>query len=225
MKRASELLTDQDRSAVNRAVAEAEGATSAELVPVVATSSGRYDRAEDIVGLWLGAVGAIVVWFAFPNAQTDPDAWGGIDPTWKLVAMVCALAVGFLAGATIASRVGGLRRLFTPRSHMRDEVARKARAMFFDSRIHHTAGATGMLIYVSLHERMAAMLADDAIIEKLGPDAIDELCRQLTASLRVGNIVTAISETLKAAGERIGAVLPRQADDVDELPDALVIVD
>ena len=47
-------FSDEQRRAVAQAVAEAEGKTSAEIVPVVATASGRYDRAEDIVGLWTG---------------------------------------------------------------------------------------------------------------------------------------------------------------------------
>ena len=86
------------------------------------------------------------------------------------------MVVGFVLGAALASHVGWLRLLFTPRRQMRDEVAARARAVFFDSRVHHTAGDTGLLIYVSLYERMAAVLADQSIMDKLGQAALDELC-------------------------------------------------
>ena len=67
---------------------------------------------------------------------------------------------------------------------MRDEVAARARAVFFDGRVHHTAGATGLLVYVSLYERMAAVLADQSVLDRLGQDAVDELCGVLTAGLQ-----------------------------------------
>ena len=56
MKLASQIFNDQERKRVDDAVAQAEKRTSAEIVPVVATSSGRYDRAEDIVGLFVGLI-------------------------------------------------------------------------------------------------------------------------------------------------------------------------
>ena len=57
MIKATRLITDADRQRINAAIADAELHTSAEIVPVVASASGRYDRAEDIAGLWLGGVG------------------------------------------------------------------------------------------------------------------------------------------------------------------------
>ena len=79
---------------------------------------------------------------------------------------------------------------------MRDEVAARARAVFFDSRVHHTAGNTGLLIYVSLYERMAAVLADQSIVDKLGQDALDELCAALTKKLRDLHPADAICQTI-----------------------------
>ena len=99
----STIFGDADRDRVNAAVREAESATSAEILPVVARSSGRYDRPED----WL-------------------------------------------------------RRLFTPHTQMREEVLSRAREVFFDQRIHHTGGASGVLLYVSLFEHMAAVIADQS---------------------------------------------------------------
>ena len=108
---------------------------------------------------------------------------------------------------------------------MRDEVDQTARAVFFDNRIHRTAGATGLLVYVSLFEHMAAIIADQAVTERLGQPALDELCGALTAALGDGDLTQAICQTVRDAGQRLGAVLPRAEDDVNELPDALVTID
>ena len=69
--RASEIFVDADRERVNQAVREAESATSAEILPVVARSSGRYDRPEDIVGLWFAALAMIIVWLVFPLPRIE----------------------------------------------------------------------------------------------------------------------------------------------------------
>ena len=55
MLNATRFLTTAEQQQVEAAVREAEAQTSAEIVVVVATESGRYDRAESIVGL-IGAV-------------------------------------------------------------------------------------------------------------------------------------------------------------------------
>ena len=225
MQRAEKLFTANDRERINQAVAAAELTTSAEIVPAVAGSSGRYDRPEDIVGLWFAVAGLAGVWLALPKAAAEHGSWGHMSETAKLGCMILAVIAGFVAGAGIGSRVGWLRRLFTPSQQLRDEVLLRARQVFFDQRVHHTAGSSGILIYVSLFERMAAVLADQAIVEKLGQAALDELCVRLTGQLRGQDPTAAICETVRAAGERLAAVLPRALDDVNELPNALVVID
>ena len=143
----------------------------------------------------------------------------------RLLIVVVATVAGFVIGAVLASHVGRLRLLFTPRRQMRDEVAARARAVFFDSRVHHTSGNTGLLVYVSLYERMAAVLADQSIMDKLGQDVLDELCAALTRKLRDLHPADAISQTIRVAGERLAPVLPRAEDDVNERSDSLILLD
>ena len=108
---------------------------------------------------------------------------------------------------------------------MHDEVAARARAVFFDSRVHHTTGNTGLLVYVSLYERMAAILADESIMDKLGQNGLDELCAALSGKLRNLHPADAICQTIAAAGEKLAPLLPRGENDVNQISDALVILD
>lgn len=225
MQRASTLFSDQQKKQVAQAVAQAEAATSAEIVPVVATASGRYDRAEDIVGLWVGLVAMIVVYEVLPHPAAEPGSWGG-PPTWlKLVLLAAAVVAGFIAGALTAMRAAWLRRLLAPRREMADEVLRQAQHVFFDSRVHHTAGRTGVLIYISLFERMAAVIADQAVLDKLGQPALAEMRDHLVEALKTQPTADALCAAIQAAGQRLAPVLPRQVDDVNELSDALVTID
>jgi putative membrane protein len=225
MQRPSHLFSESDRQQVEQAVAAAESQTSAEIVAAVAGASGRYDRPEDIIGLWTGLVAMGVTWALWSIEIPEQGSWGETSPLAQLAALVLAVVLGFILGAVVGSHVGWLRRLFTPRVQMHEEVWARARQVFFDRRVSRTAGRSGLLIYVSLFERMAAVVADDAVFEKLGPAALDELCSQLTAQLRRGNPTAAFCSTIAAAGKRLSPVLPRATDDVNELGDALVLLD
>ena len=225
MRSASKSFADDDKARVVKAVALAESMTSAEIVPVVATASGRYDRSEDIVGLLVGTILGVVVWLLFAAYAPPAPDWGLSLSALELPFIIVAFVVGFVLGASVASRVGWLRALFTPRSQMRDEVAARARAVFFDSRVHHTEGQTGVLVFVSLYERTAAVIADKAVTEKAGQGTLDDVRDTLVTRLESGELTEALCAAIKTAGERLGAVLPREAGDVNELPDALVLLD
>ena len=118
-----------------------------------------------------------------------------------------------------------MTRLFTPRSQMRDEVSARARGLFFDNRVHHTDGGTGVLVYVSLFEHMASVVGDATVVEKLGQEALDELCAELIEKLKAGDPTEAFCAVIASAGDRLSDKLPHAGDDVNELPDALVTID
>ena len=225
MVSASGHFNSEQRLRINQTVADVESRTVAEIVPVVATSSGRYDRSEDLAGMWLAVAALFAAWLLFQRVDSNPGGWDGPHLGLGIVPIILILVLWFLIGAMIAKNVAWVCRLFTPRSELAAEANERARQLFFDQRVHHTAAGTGVLIYITLFERMAVILADDAVIQKLGMKAIDELCAKLTIALRTQAVPQALQESIRETGERLSAVLPGQAGNVNELPDALVTVD
>ncbi|TWT62428.1 TPM domain-containing protein [Rubinisphaera italica] len=225
MKRAQELFSPEDHQAITAAVVAAEQKTAAEIVPVVANDSGRYDRAEDSAGLWLGLIAFIITWAMYPTVPVEVGDWSGNHPVVQLAAYVVVIVVGYILGASLATQIPGLRRLFTPAEQMSDECWKAARAIFFDKRVHHTADATGVLIYFSLYEHRAVVLADQNTLDLLGQERINELCREMIEQVKSANLTEAMTKTIETLGIELGKLLPRQADDVNELSDALVIIE
>ncbi|WP_339729278.1 hypothetical protein [uncultured Gimesia sp.] len=225
MQSAFNYLTEAQQKQVEQAVVEAEKQTSCEIVPVLATSSGRYDRPEDIVGLWLTVITALTLWFLFPRTAGQTGDWGGMPVFIELILAALLLILAFIIGAVAGSRIGWLRRLFTPRQQMQDEVAARAREIFFDKRVHHTEGGTGILIYISLFEHTAVALADQTVIDKLGQSFLDQVCQKLTEGLHSGDETTAICNVIQEIGEQASTPLPRAEDDQNELHDVLVLID
>jgi len=225
MRRASERFTEEQRGAITQAVRDAEASTSAEIVPVVATCSGRYDRAEDTAGVFLGLLLLAGVWCGFEGVDPEGGDWGLSPTRFELPAMIAAFLLGFVGGAAATARVSVLGRLFTPRSQMEQEVAARARAVFFDQRVHHTVGRGGVLLFLSLHERTACVLGDDEILERLGQPVLDDWCGVLVAGMRAGDPTAALGNAIREAGKHLARALPREAGDRNEIGDALVTLD
>jgi putative membrane protein len=85
-----------------------------------------------------------------------------------------------------------------------------------------THGRTGILIYLSMRERRAQIIADEAIASKVAPETWGEAMAALLAHIKEGRH----ADGMIAAVEKVGAVLaehfPRAEDDQNELPDRLI---
>jgi putative membrane protein len=225
MQPPAERFDTQTRQRIQQAVAAAESRTSAEIVAVVAPDSGRYERAEDLVGFGLGLIAMAVTGALWPGELPEHGSWAEISPWLHLAAQIAAAVVGFVIGIAVANRIGWLRRLLTPGRQMRDKVWTRARKTFFDRRIYGTSNASGLLVYVSLLERTAAIIADRTVLEKLGQPSLDELCSHLTAQIRQQDLATALCSTIEAAGVRLATILPRTGEKRNELDDSLVTLE
>lgn len=220
------FLSDDDRALVNEAVVAAETGTSAEIVPVITDASGSYDRAEDVFGLLIAVVAVAVLWTLYQGV--DPAApWSTAESpgfVYALPHVILTIVVGFLAGAVIASRVWFIRHLFTARAEMLDCVRRGAQAAFHQLGIRRTVGGTGVLIYVSVFERMVHVVGDGAVTEKLRDEDYAAVKDAVLAGFRRGDRVGGLCAGVEEAGRRLAPVLPRAEDDVDELPNELVVL-
>lgn len=225
MQKASSLFSEDQRKQIQTAVAAAESNTSCEIVPVVATASGRYDRPEDIVGLWFAIMSGSFVWYWMPRQIADSGSWNSSSDLVGILVLIAVMIASFLIGAIAASKISWLRRWFTPKKEMNEEVISRAQETFFNKNIHHTESSTGLLIYISLYERVAVILGDQNVVQELGQDTLDQLRDQLISDFKEGNATEAICKAIEDAGDFLSGPLPRQADDINELEDALVLLD
>lgn len=217
MKRASKLFSEFERTRIEQAVTDAEANTDAEIVPAIATSSGGYDRAEDVFGLWVGLFTMGVTWFILRRIEGNETQWGAPWTRYELPVLVAAVVAGFILGAILATYIPWLRRAFTPRKEMRDAVNRAAAQVFFDGRIHHTKSATGLLIYLSLYEHTATIRADQKALDSLGQESIDEICANLIKGIQSGDPATALCDVIADVGGRLAELLPKTDGNANEL--------
>ncbi|MEW5740568.1 MAG: hypothetical protein AB1938_16690 [Myxococcota bacterium] len=213
---ANDFLADKKR--VEDAIAHLEQKTSAEVVCVVATESGRYDRAESTVGLALGLAGLAIADSAWA-AMGPPGSWAGPVP---LLVQALGVVVGFVAGVLLASYVHPLRSVLVSRREQDEEVQRAAAAAFTASRAGATAGRTGVLIYVSLFEHRVVVLLDSGVKAVVDEGFAQQLVTRAVEGLKAGKRAEVLVELVTQVGETLGAKLPPGAKNADELPNHVI---
>lgn len=224
MKTASALFNSDDKKNISAAIAAAEKSTSAEIVPVVATVSGRYDRAEDIFGILLASAALCIAWLLFKDPTSSDWSWLPAS-TLNLPSVIGIIIGGFIIGATLATHLPSLRLPFISRAEMLDEVERRAVETFQRKRVRDTAQGTGVLIYVSLYERLIKVIGDDAVNDKLGQPALDEICSLVVAGLKEERPADGLTRGIIRAGELLKKELPASPHDSNELANELILLD
>jgi putative membrane protein len=199
------FLTDATKQALSGAVRAVESASSAELVIAVRPSSGYFFHADLLAGLAAAfAVLAFLLW----SPWTFGLAWFAADP----------LIAGALA-ALASSRTPALRRLLTPAAVRRRQVETAARSVFVEKRIHRTSGRTGILLYISLLEREAALVVDLGVETVATTESWKEAVAGIEQAARRGEDGVAVARRVEALAAVLAPVLVHRDDDVDELAD------
>jgi putative membrane protein len=219
-------LSEADREKISATIAAAESKSSGEIVAVATPISDAY---HDVALHWaLVPLFAVLAWAAWrPTAL----AWwynflfGGWhpDPTQsELLTLLMFFAALKFTIALLILKWMPLRLFLTPAATKHRRVRRRAIAIFQAAAAGRTTGRTGILIYLSLAERRAEIIADEAILSITDDHTWGEAMHALIEEVREGKV----GEGICAAIERVGAVLsehfPRSADDCNEIPDKLI---
>jgi putative membrane protein len=219
-------LTDEDRRKIAEAIGAAEAQSNGEIVAVATPISDAYHD----VGLhWaLIPLFAVLAWAAW--RPTSLIWWydflfGGWNPEPTMSQLLTLLMVFAALKFTVALLIMKwmpLRLVLTPPATKHRRVRRRAITVFKAAAERRTAGRTGILIYLSIAERRAEIVADEAILKVTDEHTWGEAMTALIADVREGRP----ADGIVAAIERVGAVLsekfPRSAGDTNEIPDALI---
>jgi putative membrane protein len=218
-------LTAEDHKLVGDAVAAAEAHTDGEIVTVVADRSDAY---HDVALHW-----AVLAMLLVPAAlatfpQWAERLWAVLDP-WSLRTPVSGLflvalvltALAFLLVRLALSPMGA-RMALTPRSTRARRVRRRALELFRASAERRTKARTGVLIYLSLAERRAELIADDAIHGRVAPELWGDAMAALIERTRAGRPGEGIATAVETVGRVLHEHFPRTDGDTNELPDRLV---
>ncbi|HEY1125041.1 MAG TPA: TPM domain-containing protein [Sphingobium sp.] len=220
-------MSEADHAIVQAAVHKAEASTDAEIVTIVARRSDAYHDA----GLhWAILCAFLVAAFAagFPAWYEATIIW--ILGSWEheiglqtlLVFLLGHMLLKFLAVRYLLA-IPTLRMMFTPRSTKARRVRRRALDLFRIAAQGRTKRLTGVLIYLSLDEHRAEIVADKAIADKVSADVWGDAMAALIDEAKQGRIAEGMARAIEKAGLILAEHCPHhEGGNPNELPDRLI---
>jgi len=207
----SELIGDAGRRRIEAAVRAAEKHTSGEIVVAVVNACDEYGAAGWRCGVLLAAV--VFLGLASFAAPAPPLAYFGAE------------VLALLAGHLLAG-IEPVRRLFVADEMLEEAARRRAWSSFAELGLRHTETRTGILIFVALFEHRVVVLADEGIHRALGPgERWEQVVDLVLTGIRAGRAVEGIEDAVRRCGEILSHPLPPRPDDVDEIPQGLILED
>ena len=205
-------LNEQEHKRIAEAVRAAEERTSGEIYCVVAhTSDNYFFPAGFIVTL------AILI-ISFVLANLLEAWWFQVQLPMFVAAQVLAVACGLL----VLSVFPRLRIHFVPRRLRYRRAHENAMKQFLARNVHITAERTGVLIFVSMPDHIAEIVADSGIYAKVAPEHWGTTIAALLDGLRAGRQADGFIAAIGLAGAVLAEHFPPRADDFDELPNRLI---
>ena len=221
-------MTDEDRASVSAAVSAVERHTAGEVVTIVTQQSDDY---AEIALLWSALVAflALAVLARFPLFYLGiyDRLTGGWVQEWHprgVFAVALVVAVLKFAGMWLLQLWRPLRLCLVPGPVRHLRVRARAITCFKVGAERRTHGRTGILIYLSMAERRAEIVADEAIAAKVAPEVWGEAMAAMLAHLREGRVAEGMVAAIGKVGEVLAEHFPLGEGDTNELPDRLIEV-
>lgn len=205
---AQPILTDTDRARIKDAIAAAESRTAGEIFVVVAGASDDYR----FVPLLWATLAALIV--------PLPLIFLTLLPVVQIYLIQLAV---FVLAALILSHPA-VKPLVIPGAVKVTHAHRLAVDQFLAHGLHTTQARTGVLIFVSLAERYAEIVADAGIHSKVGQPIWDGIIAGLLAEIRAGRLADGLIVAIEKSGDVLAAHFPPGASDRDELPNELILL-
>jgi putative membrane protein len=202
------MLSEQDQTRISTAIRAAEAKTSGEIVCVLARTS----TDPTALPIFLAALGAL----ALP--------WLLVATTALPVYSILSLQLALFIVLVIVLCLPRVRVALLTRRAQRAVAHRAAMEQFRIRGLARTRDRTGVLIFVSLAEHYARIVADDGIAARVPQSEWQGAVDALIAHTRDGRIADGFIPAIDLCGTALARHFPRTASDRDELRDRIYVI-
>ncbi len=205
-------VTPADHKRIAAAIHAAESHTDGEIHAVMARRSDDYFVASGFV------LSACLMIVSVLIALYLDRHWHSISLSlYSLLVLgawlVCMGLLWFLPNA---------RLYFIPNRMARKRAHQNAAVQFLARNMHATKNRTGVLLFVSLAEHYAEVIADEGIASCVGQSEWDGIVDVLISHASKGKIADGFVAAAQLSGTLLATHFPKTNDDTNELDDHLV---
>lgn len=204
-------ISAADHKRVATAIRDAESRTSGEIYCVLARSSDSYFFPAmftlTVILFALSLVAALLLgqsWIDVPHAT-----------------LIAAQIAAFLCAWVLIGLLPSLRPRLVPSQLRYRRAHDNAVRQFLSHNIHLTEERTGVLIFVSLAERYAEIVADDGIASRVEQSEWDDAVALLVAAARERRVVDGFVGAVEQAGRLLALHFPPNEENANEIEDRL----
>ncbi len=202
------LVTESQQQQIEQCISEIETKTDAELVCVLAARSDPY--------YYISAVWAACIAFLAPIPL-------GFFTEWFHLSFILFLQAGTFITGFLLLRWPPLLTYFIPKPVRYWYATNLARRQFLAQNLHHTQGATGVLIFISEAEHYVEIMADRGIHQHVPNETwqhiVDELITQIKQQRTFPGLLTCLDQCGALLAQHVPATHQK-----NELPNRLVIL-
>nr|WP_027316752.1 TPM domain-containing protein [Microvirga flocculans] len=203
------MISAEEQARLASAISDVEDDTSGEVVLVIAEQADHY-RAVPLLWAFLAAL--VTPW---------PLIWLTAIGTSRIFLIQLAVALVL----SLVFSWPPLRFALVPRSIRHAQAHEAAAREFLRRGLTRTREKTGVLIYLALAERHAEILADTGIADRVDPGIWAGIVAELTGAIREGRMIEGLEQAVRRTGAILAEHAPPRLDDVDELPNKVILLD
>lgn len=202
------VLSTHERTRISDAIRAAEARTSGEIVCVLA------QRSSDTTALpiLIAAIAAL----ALPWVLVAFTAL----PVLRILLLQALLFVALIVPLSLPR----VRVALIPRAARRIVAHRVAMEQFVIRGLSRKKDRTGILIFVSLAEHYARIVADTGIADRVPQREWQAAVDALVSHMRAGRIADGFVAAIDACGDVLASHFPRDGTSQDDLPDRIYVI-
>lgn len=201
-------VSAQDRERISVAIHSAEAKTSGEIICVLAQTSSDAQALPILV--------AAVVALSLP--------WVLVAATTMSVSRILSLQIIVFVSLALVLCMPRVRIALLPRRARRAAAHRAAMEQFHIRGIARKRDRSGILIFVSIAERYARIIADEGIAARVPQAEWQSAIDTLVAHTRSGRIADGFISAIETCGNALQTHFPRTDASRDELPDRIYVI-
>jgi putative membrane protein len=210
---------------INSAIKRAERKTSGEITISVIKESYDYASQELMFGIMAGFVYFLIMIFSIHRVEPIIQ-----NMFWDYSPHYLPIFYGFSTFLVIfvfymIANIPFIDRMIVSRKLMRKKVNDRAIRHFMESGVYNTKDRTGILIFISILEKRAELLADRGISKKIPQEKWNSIMEHVIEGIKSNRFTEHILEAISECGDLLARHFPVDPDDVNELGDDLQILE
>lgn len=218
-------LGPENLDKINSAIKKAERKTTGEITISVIKESYDYAAQELMFGIIAGFVYFLIMMFSIQKVEPlIQSMFWDYSPHYLLIFYGFSPFLVIFIFYMIAN-IPFMDRLIVSRKLMRKKVNDRAIRHFMESGVYNTKQRTGILIFISILEKRAELLADRGISKKIPQEKWDSIMEHIIEGIKANRFYEHILEAISECGNLLAQHFPADPDDINELGDDLQILE